>query len=249
MDVPALADQVRAELLGAADPVCAVQQQRYLRTSVEHWGVSVPQARRAIRAAGRTVEHDELIGLVDRLWAGGVFDTRLAAALLLDRHATVFRAADLAWLTGLIREAGTWALVDLLVPRPLAAADADDAEATTAVLDAWLCDEDFWLRRSAILAHLIALRAGQGNWERFAEYADRLLADREFFVRKAIGWVLRDAARQDPERVAAWVAARTDRISGVALREAVKPLEPATAQALRAAYADGRVAGITPEPR
>ena len=135
------------------------------------------------------------------------------------------------------------------MPRPLAAADADDAVATTEVLDAWSRDEDLWLRRSTILAHLIGLRSGEGDWERFARYADQLLADREFFVRKAIGWVLRDAGRQDPERVAAWVAARTDRISGVALREAVKPLDPATAQALRAAYARGRVAEVRPAPR
>jgi 3-methyladenine DNA glycosylase AlkD len=249
MDVSAVADQVRADLREAADPERAAQQQRYLRSSAEHWGVSVPQARTAIRAAGRSVEHEELIGLVDRLWAGGVFDTRLAAALLLDRHASAFRAADLGWLTGLIREARTWALVDLLVPRPLAAADADDAVGTTAVLDAWSCDEDFWLRRSAILAHLIGLRVGEGDWDRFARYADRLLADRELFVRKAIGWVLRDAGRQDPQRVAAWVAARTDRISGVALREAVKPLDAVTAAALRAAYAEGRVAEVRPAPR
>lgn len=249
MDVPAVADQVRADLLAAADPQRAAQQRRYLRSSAEHWGVSVPEARRAISAAGRTVEHDELLALVDRLWAGAVFDQRLAAALLLDRHADAVRAADLPRLTGLIQEARTWALVDLLVPRPLAAANADDPVATTEVLDGWCCDEDFWLRRAAILAHLIDLRAGGGDWERFARYADQLLADREFFVRKAIGWVLRDAGRRDPARVAAWVAERTDRISGVALREAVKPLDPLAAETLRAAYAGGRVAELRSAPR
>ncbi len=192
---------------------------------------------------------DDLIGLVEQLWASGVFDQRLAAALLLDRHARVIRATDLPWLTSLIRDAGTWALVDLLVPRPLAAADADDPVKTTEVLDGWSRDEDFWLRRAAILAHLVGLRAGAGDWERFARYADQLLADREFFVRKAIGWVLRDAGRRDPKRVAAWVAARTDRISAVALREAVKPLDQATASALRAAHAEGEPATLTPGPR
>lgn len=200
----------------------------------------MPQIRRAILVVDRTLGHDDLVCLVDRLWPSGVFEERLAAALLLDRQAEQITAADLPWLEGLIRQAGTWALVDVLVPRPVAAADANDPAATTAVLESWVTDEDFWLRRSALLAHLMGMRAGAGNWERFAQYSDALLSDREFFVRKAMGWVLREAARRDPARVGDWVAARTDRISGVALREAVKPLEPDDRQRLLAAYREGR---------
>lgn len=234
-----IAAAVRQELLESADPERAVQQQRYLRSHAEHWGVAVPQVRRAIRVAGR-LGHDDLVDVVDRLWCSAVFDERLAAALLLDRHASLVAAVDLPWLEAMVRQAGTWALVDVLVPRPLSAAGADDAAATTAVLDDWVADEDFWLRRAALLAHLVDLRAGTGDWERFTRHADTLLGDREFFVRKAMGWVLRETARRDPGRVYAWVAERTDRISGVALREAVKPLDAGARERLLAAYREGR---------
>jgi 3-methyladenine DNA glycosylase AlkD len=230
---------VRQGLLESADPERAVQQRRYLRSQAEHWGVAVPQVRRAIRVAGR-LGHDDLVAVVDRLWHSAVFDERLAAALLLDRHASLVTADDLLWLEVMVREAGTWALVDVLVPRPLSAANADEAAATTAVLDAWVADEDFWLRRAALLAHLVDLRAGAGDWARFTRYADTLLGDREFFVRKAMGWVLRETARRDPVGVRDWVARRTDQISGVALREAVKPLDPSDRDGLLAAYREGR---------
>ena len=46
-----------------------------------------------------------------------------------------------------------------------------------------------------------ALRRGTGDFERFARYADAMLDEREFFVRKAIGWVLRDTARKRPDLV------------------------------------------------
>lgn len=249
MDVDAAANQVRAGLREAADPERAAAQAQYLRSDIEHWGVSVPETRKVVRAVGRSIGHDDLRTLVDELWASAVFDQRLAGALLLDRHSRELRAADLSWLEPLVAEAGTWALVDVLVPRPLAAADDDDASATTEVLDRWAEDENFWLRRSALLAHLVGLRAGAGDWTRFARYADALLEDREFFVRKAIGWVLRDAGRRDPARVAAWAAPRTDRISGVALREAVKPLDPATAELLLKAYRAGQPADLRPAPR
>ena len=63
-----------------------------------------------------------------------------------------------------------------------------------------------------------------------------MLTEREFFIRKAIGWVLRDTGRRRPDLVAAWLEPRIGQVSGVTLREAVKPLSPETAARLLAAY-------------
>jgi 3-methyladenine DNA glycosylase AlkD len=70
-----------------------------------------------------------------------------------------------------------------------------------------------------------------------------MLEEREFFIRKAIGWVLREAGKRQPDAVAAWLAPRTHRASGVTMREAVKYLPPAVAGELMAAYRDRRPAG------
>jgi 3-methyladenine DNA glycosylase AlkD len=91
-------------------------------------------------------------------------------------------------------------------------------------LDRWAADDDFWIRRSALLALLLPLRRGEGDFERFARYADAMLDDKEFFIRKAIGWVLRDTAKWRPEIVYQWLLPRAGRASGVTIREAVKPL-------------------------
>ena len=93
-----------------------------------------------------------------------------------------------------------------------------------AQLDRWAEDDDFWLRRSALLALLEALRRGGGDFPRFSRYADLMLEEKEFFIRKAIGWVLRDTARKRPDMVYEWLLPRAARASGVTLREAVKPL-------------------------
>jgi 3-methyladenine DNA glycosylase AlkD len=62
-----------------------------------------------------------------------------------------------------------------------------------------------------------------------------MLEEKEFFVRKAIGWVLRDTARTRPAMVYEWLLPRAARLSGVALREAVRPLsEPQRAAVLAA---------------
>ena len=102
------------------------------------------------------------------------------------------------------------------------------------VLDGWARDPDFWVRRAALLALLLPMRRGEGDWKRCERYADPLLEDREFFIRKAIGWILREAAKVTPERVIAFVEPRAARLSGVTWREATRKLPVRVQQRLRA---------------
>ena len=109
-----------------------------------------------------------------------------------------------------------------------------------AILDRWATDDDFWVRRSALLALLLPLRRGGGDFARFGRYADAMLEEREFFIRKAIGWVLRDTSRKRPELVYAWLRPRVARASGVTVREAVKHLPEAQRDEILAAYRTAR---------
>jgi 3-methyladenine DNA glycosylase AlkD len=75
-----------------------------------------------------------------------------------------------------------------------------------------------------MLSLLLGLRAGAGDFERFGRYADAMLEEREFFIRKAIGWVLRETARKQPALVVGWLAPRISRAAGLTVREAVRHL-------------------------
>jgi 3-methyladenine DNA glycosylase AlkD len=97
-----------------------------------------------------------------------------------------------------------------------------------------------------MLALLIPLRRGGGDFDRFARYADAMLEEKEFFIRKAIGWVLRDTARRRPDLVAAWLGPRIHRASGVTVREAVKPLTPLVRAKLLQGYQDRRPVSVDP---
>ena len=101
-------------------------------------------------------------------------------------------------------------------------------------MDRWAGDEDFWIRRSALLSQLRVVRPVDGDPTRFFGYADEMLDEREFFIRKAIGWVLRDMGRRRPDEVAAWVLPRAGRLSGVTRREVLKVLSDDQRQELSA---------------
>jgi 3-methyladenine DNA glycosylase AlkD len=143
-------------------------------------------------------------------------------------------------LESMLRQSRTWALVDVLAPSVVGPLTERFPDETTATLDAWARNPDFWMRRAALLAHLLPLRQGRGDWSRFTRYADAMLDEREFFVRKAIGWVLRDTGRRRPAMVLEWLEPRVARASGVTLREAVKPFDEQTRRRLLTAHEAAR---------
>jgi 3-methyladenine DNA glycosylase AlkD len=158
---------------------------------------------------------------------------------VLDHHVATLTVTDLDLAERLIRESNTWALVDNLAPNVAGPIFERDPDGAGPILDRWNSDDDFWLRRASVLALLRPLRAGAGDWDRFCRYADALWSDKEFFVRKALGWVLRDTGRKRPDLVFTWLLPRASTASGVTIREAVKPLDDAQRAAIAAARAAG----------
>lgn len=149
--------------------------------------------------------------------------------------------ADLPLVERLLRESRTWALVDGLAADVVGGILAAAPVKVTLVLDRWATDPDFWVRRSSLLAELRPLRAG-ADLAPFLRRADGMLDEREFFIRKAIGWVLREVGKRRPAEVVAWIAPRTHRASGVTMREVVRRLPAAGVERLMTAYREKRPA-------
>jgi 3-methyladenine DNA glycosylase AlkD len=215
----------------------AVSEKAYLKSDLEFTGTPVPAIRATVRSWWRArpgLTREQLLAVAEALWARPVHESRMAALELLDAKAALLQAGDAALVERMLRTARTWALVDGLATNVMGKLTERHPE-LTACLDRWAGDDDFWLRRSAMLALLVPLRRGEGDFDRFSRYADQMLEEKEFFIRKAIGWILRDTARRRPELVAAWLAPRAHRASGVTMREAVKPLPSAVREGLLAA--------------
>ena len=242
---PALAAQLEAELQGHADPVRAVRERAYLKSDLTFIGATLPAMRHMVRAVKqRHVGFDraQLVRLVETLWRRPVFENRMTAVLLLEAFQSLLEAEDIRLLERLIRQSKTWAFVDELaiaITGPL----LQRAPTLASTLDRWASDDDFWIRRAAMLALLLPLRRGGGDFPRFGRYADAMLAEREFFIRKAIGWVLRETGKQQPDLVYRWLLPRCAIASGVTVREAVKYLSPPQRAALLAAYQQQRRPG------
>jgi 3-methyladenine DNA glycosylase AlkD len=92
----------------------------------------------------------------------------------------------------------------------------------TDVLNAWSTDGDMWIRRASITAQLKA--KDQTDLRLLRAVLEANLADPEFFIRKAIGWALREFGKTDPEWVRTFVSDHGDRLSPLSRHEALRNL-------------------------
>jgi 3-methyladenine DNA glycosylase AlkD len=234
---------IERQLREAGSPTRAASEQNYLKSKLEFTGTTVPQTRAIVR--GWRLDHagltrQRLTQVAAALWDAPVYECQLAAVLLLTDRRALLQAGDTALVERMLRSAGTWALVDGLAADVMGSLVARFPDELHPTLDQWAADANFWLRRSALLALLVPLRRGDpANFERFAGYADAMLGEQEFFIRKAIGWVLRETGKRQPGLVTDWLAPRAHRVSGVTMREAVKWLPASQRDALMADYHAG----------
>ena len=241
-DAETAAAEVLAAMRPLADAERAAQEKRYLKSDLDFLGVSVPGIRSAVTGIARSRPdpgRDGVLAWARALWREPVHERRMAAIEVLRHYIRSLESTDLALVETWIREAHGWAYVDSLAG-DIAGPVALRLPAAWPLIDAWATDEDFWVRRSALLTLLPGIRQGQLDRERFERFATPMLAEKEFFIRKAIGWVLRETAKKDPAYVAAWTRQHLDLMSGVTFTEAVRRLPSAEAARLKAIRARTR---------
>lgn len=218
---------IRDALAQAGDPVRAQGQQRYMKSAMPFRGVTTPVGRVIVRdlvRAGEPLGRESWEATVRALFDDAEFREERYAAVELLRHRryAAFRDVDaLPLVEHLVTTGAWWDLVDSCQPvvSELFVARPADVEPW---LRSWAVDEDLWLRRTAIIGQLGA--KGDTDTDLLRDVVEANLADREFFIRKAIGWALRQHARTDPAWVRAFVESHRGSLSPLSTREAMKHL-------------------------
>ncbi len=227
-----LADRLAAALAERAEPTRSAPMARYMRDLFPFLGVMAPAQADAWRAATadlpRRLPEPAVVEAAEALWARREREHQYLACRLVNRHAgTPARAPDASvgfvdTVEHLLTTKPWWDTVDALAIR--AVGDLVRVHPKLRVrMDAWLAGDDLWLTRSALL-HMNRWRdATDADWL-FAACLAR--ADhRDFFIRKAIGWALREYSKVDEAAVIGFVADHESELSGLSRREALMWLE------------------------
>jgi 3-methyladenine DNA glycosylase AlkD len=205
--------------------------QAYMKSAMPYLGVSaVPLRRTCKRIFADLAWPDSATWQADvlTLWRGARFREERYAAIELSgvRAARTFQRIDaLPTYEEMIVTGAWWDYVDTLASHRLSTILLNDREATKRAMLDWAHGADMWKARSAILCQLHAKR--ETDLDFLYACIEPSIASKEFFLRKAIGWALRQYAWTDPEEVRRYVAANEDRLSGLSRREALKNIKAA----------------------
>jgi 3-methyladenine DNA glycosylase AlkD len=207
----------------AADSSAAPAMRAYMRDAFPYLGIRMgPRrelSRRVLAGLPRPNEAD-LRAVALACWELPEREYQYFALDWLVRHARILGPGFLATAEALITARSWWDTVDGLAANVVGTIVAAHPAAVS-TMDKWATDEDMWLARSAIL-HQLRYKGGT-DVERLFRYCTAQAGHRDFFIRKAIGWALREYAKTDPAVVRAYVT-RTPELSGLSVREALKNL-------------------------
>ncbi|WP_405857160.1 DNA alkylation repair protein [Streptomyces sp. NBC_01515] len=215
-------ERLTATYTAAADPERAVPMRAYMKDIAPFLGLTTPVRR----ALSRTVldgtpdpDETDCTAIALRCWELPEREYQYFAVDYLRRHVRHCTSGFLPVARHLVSTVPWWDTVDALASHVVGGLVAADPKLTSD-MDAWIVDEDMWVARTALL-HQLRYKE-RTDTERLFAYCLSQSGHPDFFIRKAIGWCLREYAKTDPEAVRGFLAREKGRFAPLSVREALK---------------------------
>ena len=224
IDIEMWVGEVDARLAAIANSERAPIMAAYMKGHFAFYGVQAGERRAAVRpltAELRLASADELVAAAEALFDQEHRELHYTACDLLRRWVAHLGTTDLGAICALIETHSWWDTVDAPAAHVVGPIVRADRSNLAPVMDRWI-DESLWVARSAIL-HQLTYKADTDEQQLF-RHVVRRAGDKEFFIRKALGWALRQHARVRPDAGRAFVEQHREELSGLTIREATKHL-------------------------
>jgi 3-methyladenine DNA glycosylase AlkD len=220
---------LRKALRQAGDPLKAAAMQAYMKSAMPYHGVPTPELRRILTMSFADLQFATAAqwqSQVLELWRNAKFREERYAAMHLagDRRARSFQTPSaMKVYEELIVSGAWWDYVDDIAAHRVGTILRDYPAAMRRKMLAWSKSTDMWKRRTSIICQLGFKE--ETDLELLYACIEPSLGSREFFLRKAIGWALRQYAWTDPAQVKKYVRLNRTRLSALSCREALKNID------------------------
>jgi len=204
------------------NPEHAARQSAYMRNQFAYIGLTTPQRRelqKPFLVKAYLPPKNSLHQLITELWEMPERDYQMFALDLLKKYVKVIEEKDIELFEYTITNKSWWDSVDFLAAHMLGAYFEKFPEKRQAYVDKWLASGNIWLQRSAVLFQLNY--KSNLDKEMLTYVIHSLLGSKEFFINKAIGWILRQYSRTNTDWVLAFVE-NTPELANLSKREAVR---------------------------
>jgi 3-methyladenine DNA glycosylase AlkD len=214
---------VQTALAEQADPEKAAGMQAYMKTDMPFYGVQkpgrVPIARVLVKSYPPT-SRDDYERLVLALWRLPHREEKYIAQAVAVSHHRFIVPASLPLYRRFVVEGAWWDFVDEASTHMIRELVLEDPAEVWPTIDSWISDDNMWLRRSSIICQVGAKE--RTHAKRLFSFCEQRAFEKEFFIRKAIGWALREYSKTNGEAVAHFVTKHREILSGLSYREATK---------------------------
>lgn len=202
-------------------PEKAEPMARYMKNHFPFLGIQTPERRKLLREVIQvhTLPDREKFQIVIReLWSLPEREFQAAALDLLQKYKKHLDKTHIPFLEELIITKSWWDSVDGIVPTFLGDIFLKYPESIPTYIPKWIASENIWLQRAAILFQLKYKQ--QMDEALLFSIIGQLKSSKEFFIQKAIGWVLREYAKTNPQVV--WEYVQNNELASLSKREAIK---------------------------
>ncbi|MBN2423080.1 DNA alkylation repair protein [Candidatus Woesearchaeota archaeon] len=251
MNIEKIKESFEDELKSKSNPEKAKQEKRYLKSPFKFYGVpyyELGKLTNNFKKNNEDISKGELLKLCDILWKSEWHELRAIAIGLLKNYPDYIDITTLPFIENLLRTSVNWDQVDEISAHLVGAVIKKDFDNTKNFLVKWSNDKNFWMRRASMLSMILLFRKQNLSFrylkeskELFFSFAEKMLDESKysdenftteimpvkmgkFFIRKVIGWVLRDMSSTDPESVVRFVNKNKEKMSGLSYREATRKL-------------------------
>lgn len=223
-----IATQIRSALHAGGSAEHAKGVQRFFKDEIRSHGWYTAELRRAARRFRREIQRDRglefVVAVADQLFSGSVLEEKIAAVFLLEKLDPQFGDTEFKLFESWISRISSWADHDALVHDLIAPMVIAKPSRIKAIFR-WAKSKNRWHRRAACVA-LIRRTRQNISFEEVTKLSELLLLDKEDMVQKGLGWLLREAAKYNPEATVPYLMTIKERAPRLILRTACETLAP-----------------------
>lgn len=208
--------------IAVQNPKSAARQSAYLKNLFPFLGLHTPlrkDIQEEIFAHHKIGTEEELVQVIEDFWMKEAREFQLSGCDIANLYKDSSSQKMITTYEAMIRNKSWWDTVDD-VAADLVGPLVLRYPKLLPEMDQWITDDNLWIRRSAILCQL--RWKDKTDERRLFDYCERTMHEKEFFIRKAIGWVLRQYSKTNPAAVKDFVKKHRANLSGISLKEATK---------------------------
>lgn len=219
--------QLQILLRKNANPKYAVFHKQYHKSTKKFYGLKTAVLVECVKKVWQTkprLSKADILPTIHILWNSDWFEEQVTGLMLLERVQKELTPADLPMIKKMVAQCEGWAMLDYISTKMLGVMAMQYGDEIYPNVRRWSSSKHLWTRRASILVHVLPSRKKQLQAEYAFDTFEELLQEKEFFIRKAIGWTLREIVKHYPESTFEFLKDHLDSVSGLTLREGGRAL-------------------------